>query len=102
LRILFWIVRALAILLLIRIILRSLFGSRRPAARAQGAPGPGGRPQAQERIGGELVRDPNCGTYIPKARALVVGSGDAAQYFCSTECREAYAKVQSSKSEVRS
>jgi hypothetical protein len=90
LRILLWIVRAFAILLLIRMILRGLFGSRPTAARTQG--GPAGRPRAQERIGGELVRDPNCGTYIPKARALVVGSGEAAQYFCSTECRDAYAK----------
>lgn len=82
-------------------VLHALFGSRRAAARKQGAPASGTRP-AQERIGGELVRDPNCGTYIPKARALVVGSGDATLYFCSTECRDAYAQVQSSKSEVRS
>ena len=91
-RILLWIVRILAILLLIRIVLHALFGKRRSAARTQGTPGSGGRPHAQERIGGELVRDPNCGTYIPKARALVVGSGDAAEFFCSAECRDAYEK----------
>jgi uncharacterized protein len=102
LRILLWIVRAVAILLLIRMILHGLFGARRSAQRTQSGHGPGGRTRAQERIGGELVRDPNCGTYIPKARALVVGSGDAAQYFCSTECRDAYAKVPSSKFEVKS
>ena len=73
-RILLWVVRALAILLLIRMILRSLFGSRPSAARTQGGPGPGGRPRAQERIGGEL------------------GSGEAVEYFCSPECRDAYAK----------
>lgn len=99
-RILLWIVRALAILLLIRMILHALFGSRRAARRTQSAPGPGGPPRGQERIGGELVRDPNCGTYIPKARALAVGTGDAAQYFCSTECRDAYANAHQSKSEV--
>jgi len=102
LRILLWIIRALAILLLIRMILSTLFGARRPARRAPGGPGPAGQPRGQERIGGELVRDPNCGTYIPKARALVIGSGDTTQYFCSTECRDAYAKVRSSESEVRS
>jgi uncharacterized protein len=99
LRILFWIVRVLAILLLIRMIVRGLFAARSSKARTQGRPASA---DGQERIGGELVRDPNCGTYIPKTRAFVVGSGDAAQYFCSTECRDAYAKVQSSKSEVRS
>jgi len=50
--------------------------------------GPTPRP---ERLGGELVRDPNCGTYIPKANALIVGSGANTQYFCSRECRDAYA-----------
>jgi hypothetical protein len=93
LRILFWIVRALALLLLVRMLLRTLFGSRSPANRAPG--GPAGGPRATERIGGELVRDPQCGTYIPKTRAIVAGSGDAAVYFCSNECRDAYAKVRS-------
>ena len=101
-RILLWIIRARAILLLIRMILHSLFGARRSAQRTQQGPATGGQSRGQERIGGELVRDPNCGTYIPKARALVVGAGDGTQYFCSTECRDAYAKVQSSKAEVRS
>jgi uncharacterized protein len=99
LRILFWIVRALAVLLLVRMLLRALFGSRPPATRASGG---AGRPHTPERIGGELVRDPQCGTYIPKARAIVSGSGDAALYFCSTQCRDEFAKVRSSKAEVRS
>ena len=93
-RILLWIVRALAILLLIRMILNALFASRPSAKRPQGAPGSAGGPRGQERIGGELVQDPNCGTYIPKAHALVIGSGDTAQFFCSTECRDAYAKAR--------
>ncbi len=38
-----------------------------------------------------LVRDPVCGTYIPKSRALTSGSGERAEYFCSERCRDAYA-----------
>lgn len=98
-RIILWIVRALAILILLRLVLRMIFGSRTPA---RGQQDPRSRPKAPERLGGELVRDPNCGTYIPKARAIVVGSGDAAVYFCSNECREAYDKVRNPKSEARS
>jgi uncharacterized protein len=82
---LLWIARAIILLLLLRIVLRLLFGrgqARRPAP-------PGG---PVERSGGELVRDPHCGTYVPKSRAVVTGSGEAATYFCSTACRDAYGK----------
>jgi hypothetical protein len=43
-----------------------------------------------ERKGGTLVRDPNCGTYIPEARAITLGSGSHALHFCSAACRDAY------------
>lgn len=98
-RVLFWVVRALAILLLLRLVLRMLFGSRRPVSR-QGGQRP--QPRNPERLGGELVRDPQCGTYIPKPNAIVVGSGDRALYFCSTDCRDAYEKLRRSNVEVRS
>ena len=94
-----WIARVLIFLLLLRIILRMIFGS---VARAPRQP-PAGPSSAGERAGGELVRDPNCGTYIPKARAVVLGSGADAKYFCSTKCRDEYLeRVRSSNSEVRS
>jgi uncharacterized protein len=85
---LIWIVRALVLLLILRFVLRLLFG---PGASA-------GRPQARrdsgpvERAGGELVRDPQCGTHIPKSRAIAVGSGAGTTYFCSTTCRDAFDK----------
>jgi YHS domain-containing protein len=82
-----WIVRVLAVLLLLRFVLRALFPPRRPAS-GRGAPRTG-RP---ERLGGELVRDPVCGTYIPKATAVVSGSGSDATYFCSTKCRDEFTR----------
>ncbi len=87
-RVLLWIVRAIAILLLIRMILHALFGKKRASMRGR-APGAGAE-RVPERTGGELVRDPTCGTYVPKARAIIVGSGDEAKYFCSTDCRDKY------------
>lgn len=94
--ILIWLARAIVLLLILRFALRLLFGTRAPNGRAQRPPaGPA------ERIGGELVRDPNCGTYIPKARAITVGTGDTARHFCSTTCRDAFeAKLRSSNFEV--
>lgn len=80
---LLWFVRILIFLLILRFVLRLIFGTA--FARRAAAPR-----RVPERSGGELVRDPVCGTYIPKAGAFVIGKGDAAKYFCSIECRDKY------------
>ncbi|NQW02469.1 MAG: hypothetical protein HQ485_00405 [Acidobacteria bacterium] len=80
-----WIVRILAVLILVRMVLR-LFsggGTRRATARSTRAPA--------TREGGRLVRDPHCGTYVPVTKALRSGNGDSAVYFCSDACRTAWA-----------
>jgi uncharacterized protein len=83
-RLIVWIVRALFLILFVRFVLSLLSAGRRMVSR----PAPG-RPVA-ERSGGTLVRDPQCGTYIPLSRAIRVGNGSAAHYFCSDGCRAAY------------
>jgi hypothetical protein len=78
-----WILRIILLLILLRFVLRLLFPNRRPARPT--------RPRSvPERSGGELVRDPQCGTYIPKVSALTLNTGDGIQYFCSATCRDAY------------
>lgn len=86
-RVLLWVIRALAVLLLIRMVVNALMGGRRraPAAPRQSRP-------PQERALGELVKDPNCGTYVAKASAIAVGTGDNARYFCSVKCRDEYGR----------
>jgi len=76
-----WVVRVLLLLVVARFVLRLLFGQK-------GRPGAG--PRRVERPGGTLVRDPNCGTYIPRDRALTARSGSATLYFCSAACRDAH------------
>lgn len=86
--ILIWIIRILGLLLLLRFALRLLFPNRRAAP---GEAPRGARPPAQDvKQGGELVRDPNCGTFVPKARAIAVSVGRDTHYFCSVTCRDAY------------
>jgi YHS domain-containing protein len=85
--VLVWIARAIIFLLLLRFVLRLLFPGP-PVARRRG-PAPQA-PGERERVGGELVRDPNCGTYIPKAKAIAVGSGAGVKYFCSTKCQQEF------------
>lgn len=87
-RILFWIFRILLILIVIRLVVRAVYGFMR-GSRSGGAPRPPG--QMRERAGGELVRDPNCGTFIPRNTAIAAGSGGAAKYFCSERCRDEFA-----------
>jgi hypothetical protein len=83
-----WIIRILAVLLVIRLVLRFFAGIIRglsPTAE------PGKVKKTATREGGHLVRDPHCGTYVPVARALREGSGERAVYFCSDDCRRAWA-----------
>jgi YHS domain-containing protein len=38
-----------------------------------------------------LVRDPVCGTYVVPSKALSAGDGGQTKFFCSEQCRRAYA-----------
>lgn len=82
-----WIVRILVILLIVRFLVTMVRQAVRHAGG--GAPPRGGRPKRQpERLGGTLVQDPQCGTYLPKERAIAAVSSDGTQYFCSDKCRD--------------
>lgn len=81
---LLWLLRVLIILLILRYIVA--FFTRRPA------PAPRRAPQRPiERTGGTLVRDPQCGTYVPESGALALTRGSETMHFCSTTCRDAWA-----------
>jgi uncharacterized protein len=82
-----WTLRIILFLIVLRLVLRFLHGL------FQGlAPGTATSGRRQPRVAEQLVRDPVCGTYLPRARALTAGSGAAIRYFCSEQCREAYGK----------
>jgi len=89
--ILLWVVRIIGLLLLVRVILRLLFGNRVvPSSRTGGFSRGGPNAGPATKPGGELVRDPHCGTYVPKTRAIAVSAGGETLYFCSAACRDAY------------
>jgi hypothetical protein len=83
---LFWIVRLVIIILIVRMVVQ-LFSGR---MRVGGSRQPRQAPKPPERLGGTLVRDPQCGTYVAQDRAIASGSGSEMIYFCSTECRDAW------------
>jgi uncharacterized protein len=84
-----WIIRIIAILILVRLVLRFLAGIVRGLSSPASGQSRRSAPPAT-REGGHLVRDPHCGTYVPVGRALREGSGDSAIYFCSENCRNAW------------
>lgn len=88
---LLWILRLIVLLIIIRFVVVLV---RQVMARSRTTGGGSSRPRAgrtPERIGGTLVQDPQCGTYLPQDRAIVVLRGGAATYFCSTRCRDEWA-----------
>ena len=50
-------------------------------------PAPPGRTPVD---GVPMERDPVCGTFVIRERAVTIGSGDRRVYFCSAACRDKY------------
>lgn len=50
---------------------------------------PGSRPSSPP-SGGELKKDPVCGTFISTTTAFQKSVGGQTYYFCSTQCRDKY------------
>ncbi len=44
----------------------------------------------QKIASGEMVKDPECGTYIDKESTITVRNGEIIHRFCSYECRDAF------------
>ncbi len=98
-----WIGRFLLVLFVVRLILRMFTPSPTSGGSAPGGQRPrgpfggpfGARKPQTERAGGQLVRDPQCGTYVPEASAIAVKRGGEMLHFCSDKCREEYAAAHS-------
>ncbi len=44
----------------------------------------------RESMGGDMVQDPNCETYIPRSRAIEKKMAGQTVYFCSQPCLDAF------------
>jgi YHS domain-containing protein len=89
-----WVVRFILLLIVLRLLFRFvagvLEGLRQPAqvSRGHGA----ARARAVP-----LAKDPVCGTYVVRDRALTTGTGGSQQFFCSDRCRDEWQRSQSSR-----
>ena len=85
-----WILNVIVLLLLLRLALRfvlgllqGLYGPTENTASGRRSGGAGG----PAKIAGELVKDPACGTYIPRDSAIAVRVAGETRYYCSEACR---------------
>jgi YHS domain-containing protein len=86
-----WVLKFILLMVVIRLIWRFLSGiidGLSPERSRSAGSARGGAKVASV----PLVRDPVCGTYVPRASAKVIGTGDATLYFCSDKCRDEYGK----------
>ena len=92
-----WIARFLLVMFVVRLVLRMFTpSSPRRASPGAGPRGPFGANQPQpERVGGQLIRCLQCGTYVPELNAINVPRGGQMQHFCSDKCRQEYAAAHS-------
>lgn len=79
----------LAALIILRFVLRALFGGRM-ARRGPANANAGRGPKPVERLGGTLVRCQQCGTHVPQSKVVTATAGAQTHSFCSTACRDAH------------
>jgi YHS domain-containing protein len=79
-----WILRLLLVLIVVRLVWRFLAGV------FDGLSPEASRSTAKKAVA--LVRDPVCGTFVVRARALTIEANGQIQYFCSERCRDEYAR----------
>ena len=75
----------LLVLFVLRAVLRSIFASLRSYSSSPAKPQPPTVP-----AGGELKKDPVCGTYVSTTASLTRTVNGQVVYFCSPQCRDKY------------
>jgi YHS domain-containing protein len=78
----------LLLLFLVRSVLRGIFQSLR--GTTQRPPQTTERQEPHVPAGGELKKDPVCGTYVSTATSVSRTVNGSLVYFCSKECRDRY------------
>jgi len=55
---------------------------------------PGPEEAGESETSYDLVQDPHCGTYLPKAEAIPFTMNGQTLYFCSQECKDKFLETQ--------
>ena len=79
--------RYLLLLVLVAIVARAFWRVIDGVVEGMRGPAPAARTPA---AGVQMERDPVCGTFVVRERAVTLDSGDRRVYFCSAGCRDKY------------
>jgi len=82
------IILPLLLFLLLRSFLKGLFQNRRDVARRDSQPAPNA--PSPVFAGGDLKKDPVCGTYVSTSASVTRTVNGELLHFCSKECRDKY------------
>ena len=82
------IILPLLLFLLLRSFLKGLFQNRRDVSRRDTQPSPSAPPPVF--AGGDLKKDPVCGTYVSTSASVTRTVNGELLHFCSKECRDKY------------
>ena len=80
---------------LLRFVWRFLTGWKEPTRATQFSKG---KPKAKP-IAGELIQDPNCGTYVSADISLKSRVGNRELHFCSRRCQEEFLSARGTVAE---
>jgi len=78
----------LLLFLILRSFLKGLFQNRREVTRRDSQPAPNAPPPVF--AGGDLKKDPVCGTYVSTSASVTRTVNGELLHFCSKECRDKY------------
>jgi YHS domain-containing protein len=89
-----WVFRFILLLIVLRLLFRFVAGVmeglRQPPQVSRGQ-------RADRAKAVPLAKDPVCGTYVVRDRALTSGAGHDQQFFCSDRCRDEWRQTQSTR-----
>jgi YHS domain-containing protein len=91
-----WVLRILLFLIVLRLVLRFVAGLLQGLQGAPPRAATRGR-TARDAAAVSLVRDPVCGTYVVRSRALTSVSNGSTVHFCSDACRRQFERQASSR-----
>ncbi len=81
-----WIVLALAAYLLYRMFANDFLKKKKAEEKETSAD------MERKIAAGEMVKDPECGTYVATYGSITVRDGETVHRFCSYECRDKFLK----------
>ena len=84
----FYLIAAVLVITVLRMVIGTVMRGAASALRTGGTPG--ARQPSSPSAGGDLKRDPVCGTYVAASSSIKRSVGGQVYHFCSPQCRDSF------------